>query len=301
MVRQYCFSEMELKVEVDTKSGFCYGVVRAIKEAENFLESNDRLYSLGSIVHNSTELNRLKERGMEVLTHKDMENLKDSVVFIRAHGEPPSSYKIAVKNNLKLIDCTCPVVLKLQERIKERYAWLKKVNGQLLIFGKRGHAEVNGLVGQVGEDAIIIEKIEDLEKVDFSRPVSIFSQTTKDPQEYGEVCDKIKERIILAGVPLENFKSYNTICGQVSSRHPHLKEFSQKHSVIIFVTGKASSNGKILFESCRSVNPRSFSIECIEEIKREWFNDGDSVGVCGATSTPMWLLEEVAHFLSNKL
>ncbi|MFA6334450.1 MAG: 4-hydroxy-3-methylbut-2-enyl diphosphate reductase [Bacteroidales bacterium] len=292
---------MELKVEVDTKSGFCYGVVQAIKEAESFLENNDCLYSLGSIVHNNTELTRLRERGMMVLTHKDLENLTDSVVFIRAHGEPPSSYEIASKNNLKLIDCTCPVVLKLQERIKKRYAWLKVVNGQLLIFGKRGHAEVNGLVGQVNEDAIIIEKIADIEKVDFTRPISIFSQTTKDPREYKELCDKIIERVSLAGAPPGNFKSYNTICGQVSSRHSHLKEFSQKHAVIIFVTGKESSNGRILFESCRSVNPRSYSIESIDEIKKEWFNDGDSVGVCGATSTPMWLLEEVANFLlSNK-
>ncbi len=291
---------MELTVEVDTKSGFCYGVVQAIKEAESFLDSHDCLYSLGSIVHNNTELTRLKEKGMIVLTHKDMENLKDSVVFIRAHGEPPSSYETASRNNLKLIDCTCPVVLKLQKRIKKRYALLKEINGQLLIFGKRGHAEVNGLVGQVDNDAIIIETVADLEKVDFSRPISIFSQTTKDPGEYKIVCDRIMERVQLAGSPSEYFKSFNTICGQVSSRHPHLKDFSLRHSVIIFVTGKESSNGKILFESCKSVNPRSYRIESIDEIKLEWFNNGDSVGVCGATSTPMWLLEEVANSICCK-
>ncbi len=292
---------MELKIEVDTKSGFCYGVVRAIKEAENFLVNNNNLYSLGSIVHNNTEMKRLRDKGMEVITHKDLENLKDSVVFIRAHGEPPSSYAFAEKNNLQFIDCTCPVVLKLQKRIKERYIWLKGVNGQLVIFGKPGHAEVNGLVGQVDGDAIIIESIKDLEKIDFSLPVSIFSQTTKDPQEYKLVCDKIKERIIQAGSPSEHFKSYNSICGQVSSRHPHLREFSKRHSVIVFVTGKESSNGKILYESCRSANKRSYKIESISEIKRDWFRNGDSVGVCGATSTPMWLLEEVAKFLSEKI
>ncbi|MEN6618981.1 MAG: 4-hydroxy-3-methylbut-2-enyl diphosphate reductase [Rikenellaceae bacterium] len=292
---------MELKVEVDTKSGFCYGVVRAIKEAETFLDNNEKLYSLGSIVHNSTELIRLKKRGMEVVTHKDIDHIKDSVLFIRAHGEPPSSYETAEKNNLKLIDCTCPVVLKLQKRIKERHLKLKEINGQLLIFGKPGHAEVNSLVGQVDGDAIIIEKTEDLENVDFSRPVSIFSQTTKDPKEYKKICDKIKARLIIGGGTLENFKSYNTICGQVSSRHPHLKEFSKKHSVILFVTGKESSNGKVLYESCKTANPRSYSIESIDEIKRYWFKEGDSVGVCGATSTPMWLLEEVALFLSTKL
>lgn len=291
---------MEIKVEVDTKSGFCYGVVRAIKEAENFLESNDKLYSLGSIVHNNTELNRLTKLGMNVITHIDMDNLRDSVVFIRAHGEPPSSYEIAERNNLTLIDCTCPVVLMLQKRIKNRYAWLKGVNGQLLIFGKLGHAEVNGLIGQVDGDAVIIEKIEDLESVDFSRPISIFSQTTKDPQEYRHICDKITERVLQAGAPIENFKSFNTICTQVSSRHPHLKAFSKRHSLIIFVTGKESSNGKILYESCKSVNQRSYRIEGVGDINMDWLKDGDSVGVCGATSTPMWLLEEVAEFLLKK-
>ncbi|OFY41726.1 MAG: 4-hydroxy-3-methylbut-2-enyl diphosphate reductase [Bacteroidetes bacterium GWF2_40_14] len=292
---------MELRVEVDTKSGFCYGVVRAIKEAEVFLDGNEKLYSLGSIVHNNTELSRLRKRGMEVVTHKDIEQLKNSVIFIRAHGEPPSSYEIAARNNLKLIDCTCPVVLKLQERIKDSYTKLRRVNGQLLIFGKQGHAEVNGLVGQVEGDAIIIENIQDLIKVDFTRPISIFSQTTKDPQEYKEICDMIREKVVMAGGLLDNFKSHNTICGQVSSRHPHLKEFSKKHSVILFVTGKESSNGKILYECCKTANPRSYSIESTDEIHREWFMDGDSVGVCGATSTPMWLLEDVAHFLTDKL
>ena len=294
-------SKMELKVEVDTMSGFCYGVVRAIEEAESFLDKNRKLYSLGSIVHNNTELDRLRKKGMEVVNHDDMKELKDSVLFIRAHGEPPSSYETARKNNLRLIDCTCPVVLKLQKRIKEHYEEVRKINGQLLIFGKKGHAEVNGLVGQTGGNAIVIEGAADLDSVDYSRPVVIFSQTTKDLDEYREICRIIQQRIESAGEPAGNFKSFNTICGQVSSRHPHLKEFAAKHSVIIFVSGKESSNGKILFESCKSVNPSSYKIERIEEIKREWFKEGDSVGVCGATSTPKWLLEEVAGYVKGEM
>ncbi|MEA5005177.1 MAG: primosomal protein N' [Rikenellaceae bacterium] len=292
---------MELKVEVDTKSGFCYGVVRAIEEAEIFLDKNRKLYSLGSIVHNNTELDRLKKKGMEVVNHDDMKELRDSVLFIRAHGEPPSSYETARKNNLRLIDCTCPVVLKLQKRIKEHFEEVKKINGQLLIFGKKGHAEVNGLVGQTDGQAIVIEHTGDLDSIDYTRPVVIFSQTTKDLDEYREICKIIEQKIQNAGAPAENFKSFNTICGQVSSRHPHLKDFAAKHSVIVFVSGKESSNGKILFESCKSVNPRSYKIESIEEIEKGWFNDGDSVGVCGATSTPKWLLEEVAGYIKGDL
>jgi len=301
MVIQQNHHEMELKVEVDTKSGFCYGVVRAIEEAENFLGKNRKLYSLGSIVHNNTELERLKQKGMEVVDHKEMQELHDSTLFIRAHGEPPSSYETARKNNLTLIDCTCPVVLKLQKRIKDHFGKIKEINGQLLIFGKKGHAEVNGLVGQTGGAAIVIERAADLESIDFTRPIIIFSQTTKDPKEYMDVCETIKQKVSLAGAPEENFKSYNTICGQVSSRHPHLREFSTMHSVIIFVSGKESSNGKILFESCRSANTRSYKIESIRDIDHSWFKDGDSVGVCGATSTPKWLLEEVAGYISGQM
>lgn len=290
---------MELNVEIDNHSGFCYGVVRAIEQAEKYLDKNQELNSLGSIVHNSTEIERLKQKGLKTIDYSQLSELKDKVLFIRAHGEPPSSYKIAKENNLQIIDCTCPVVLKLQERVKKNYKELKKINGQLLIFGKHAHAEVNGLIGQVDGDAIIIEEISDLDVVDFSKPVYIFSQTTKNPEEYKEVCEAIKNRIENVEGPADKFRAFNTICGQVSSRHTYLKEFSKKHSVIIFVSGKESSNGKILYELCHSVNPRSFSIECKSEIKREWFLEGDSVGVCGATSTPKWLLEEVAEYLIN--
>ncbi|MDD2424869.1 MAG: 4-hydroxy-3-methylbut-2-enyl diphosphate reductase [Bacteroidales bacterium] len=292
---------MELTVEVDERSGFCYGVVKAIEKAEGYLTEKGNLYSLGSIVHNSSELDRLREKGLEIIDHKKMKDLRENVVLIRAHGEPPESYKTALENNLRLIDCTCPVVIKLQEKIKKEYARIKPLDGKLLIFGKRGHAEVNGLTGQVNGDALVVESIKDLDQVDFTKPVSIFSQTTKDPQEYSEICSVISRRICEAGGSPENFSHFNTICGQVSSRHPHLKKFAAGHSVIIFVTGRESSNGKILFDSCLSSNNRSYSIERPEEIKREWFRDGDSVGVCGATSTPMWLLREVARTISENI
>ncbi|OJV21548.1 MAG: 4-hydroxy-3-methylbut-2-enyl diphosphate reductase [Bacteroidetes bacterium 41-46] len=288
---------MKITIDIDTHSGFCYGVVRAIEQAERYLEKNSELHSLGSIVHNSTEISRLKEKGLKTINYEQMSKMRDSVLFIRAHGEPPSSYKIAEENNLRIIDCTCPVVLKLQERVKANYKELKKIGGQLVIFGKVGHAEVNGLVGQVDGDATIIEGIDHIHGLDFKRPIYIFSQTTKDPEIYKKVCNAIKESIINEGGPVEKFKVFNTTCGQVSSRHPHLKEFSRDHSVIIFVSGKESSNGKILFDVCLKENHRSYKIETKEEINPEWFMDGDSVGICGATSTPKWLLEDVADYL----
>lgn len=288
---------MKITIDIDTHSGFCYGVVRAIEQAERYLEKNSELHSLGSIVHNSTEISRLKEKGLKTINYEQMSKMRDSVLFIRAHGEPPSSYKIAEENNLRIIDCTCPVVLKLQERVKANYKELKKIGGQLVIFGKVGHAEVNGLVGQVDGDATIIEGIDHIHGLDFKRPIYIFSQTTKDPEIYKKVCNAIKESIINEGGPVEKFKVFNTTCGQVSSRHPHLKEFSRDHSAIIFVSGKESSNGKILFDVCLKENHRSYKIETKEEINPEWFMDGDSVGICGATSTPKWLLEDVADYL----
>ena len=288
---------MKISIDIDTHSGFCYGVVRAIEQAEKYLEKNNELHSLGSIVHNSTEISRLREKGLKTINYDQMSEMKDSVVFIRAHGEPPSSYKMAADNNLKIIDCTCPVVLKLQERVKANYQELKKINGQLVIFGKVGHAEVNGLVGQVDGDATVIESIGDIERLNFRRPIYIFSQTTKDPEIYKQVCNAIKGKIISLGGPADKFRVFNTTCGQVSSRHPHLKEFSRDHSVIIFVSGKESSNGKILFDVCLKENPRSYKIETKEEIELSWFRDGDSVGICGATSTPKWLLEDVAGYL----
>lgn len=290
---------MELKIEIDPKSGFCYGVVRAIDQAESYIASHGSLYSLGDIVHNGSEIERLSDKGLETIDKSTLESIKNRPVLFRAHGEPPESYKIAKNNNLQIIDCTCPVVLKLQQRVKDAYANLKSDNGQILIYGKPGHAEVNGLIGQVGGDAIIIRNSDDLEGIDYSRPINIFSQTTKEPAEYTKICKKIQERITKAGGPIERFKAFNTICNQVSSRHPHLKEFSKRHNVIIFVSGSESSNGKVLFEHCKSVNERSHKIEKGSEIKIEWFKDGDSVGICGATSTPGWLLNDVAKHIEE--
>ncbi len=288
---------LNLKVDVDTKSGFCYGVVKAIKQAESLLEKRDKLYSLGAIVHNNTEHKRLEEKGMEVINHKSLKNLKNKPLFIRAHGEPPSTYITASDNGLEIIDCTCPVVLKLQQRIKESYYKIKEQGGNLLIFGSRGHAEVNGLIGQVNGDATVIENCGDLDEIDYTKPVVIFSQTTKDPADYSSLISEIKKRIALNGGPLDSFVSHNTICRQVSSRHPHIKYFASNHDVVLFVTSNESSNGRVLFESCKKTNGNCYKIENQDQIKREWFREGDKVGVCGATSTPMWLLEEIAAAL----
>lgn len=290
---------MELKIEIDNKSGFCHGVVRAIGEAEKYIDKGETLKSLGSIVHNSSELDRLSNKGLSVIGKEDLEQMKGGSVLFRAHGEPPESYEIAARNNVKIIDCTCPVVLKLQSRVRDSYNKLKSEGGAIAIFGKKGHAEVNGLAGQIGGDVTIIEKIEDIEKLDFKKPINIFSQTTKDRDEYSNVCAKIKERIEESAGPIDKFKAFNTICGQVSGRQPHLKEFSVNHSVIIFVAGSESSNGKVLYELCKSINPRSYKVERPSEISPEWFCNGDSVGICGATSTPRWQLEEVSDYISK--
>jgi len=285
---------MRLAIEIDGESGFCYGVIRAVEKAELRLRESGTLYSLGSIVHNNSELERLNSKGLEVIDIAQMANLKNTTVLIRAHGEPPCTYALAKENNIELIDCTCPVVLKLQARIRETYA---KGAGQIVIFGKIGHAEVNGLVGQTNGDAIVVDGIGSLDKIDCSKPVYIFSQTTKDPKEYEEICNAIKECIIASGGSLDNFHVHNTICRQVAQRHTNLKAFAIRHSVIVFISGKESSNGKVLYELCKSVNPRSYHIQTIDQINRQWFTEGDSVGICGATSTPKWQLDGVAQFL----
>lgn len=287
---------MRLSIEIDGESGFCYGVIRAVQKAELKLKESGTLYSLGSIVHNNLELERLNNIGLEVIDFPQMQDLCDTTVLIRAHGEPPKTYAVARENNITLIDCTCPVVLKLQERIRNTYA---ENNGQIVIFGKIGHAEVNGLVGQTNGEAIVVDSIESLGKVDFSKPLQIFSQTTKDPEEYEQICRVMKERIVAAGGSLENFKVHNTICRQVAQRHTNLVAFAKKHSVIVFISGKESSNGKVLYELCKSVNGRSYHIQNVEQIDAGWFRDGDSVGICGATSTPKWQLEGVARFLGE--
>lgn len=290
---------MELNIEIDNKSGFCYGVVRAIDQAESILATESELFSLGSIVHNNSELKRLEQKGLKVINYCDIESLKGGTVLFRAHGEPPSSYIMAKEKNLDIIDCTCPVVLKLQTKVRDSYVKMNVVGGKVVIFGKAGHAEVNGLAGQVNGDVIIVSEENDLDKLDFTKPINVFSQTTKDIDNYRNICESIKNRIKLANGPMGQFKAFNTICGQVSSRNPHLKEFSKKHNVIIFVSGRDSSNGKVLFDLCKSVNSKSYKVEDFSQIDRKWFTNGDSVGICGATSTPKWLLEEVSDFISK--
>lgn len=299
---------MKLDIEIDPESGFCYGVIRAVEKAEINLKENTQLYSLGSIVHNNSELERLHKIGLTVIDTEQMQTLHDTTVLIRAHGEPPQTYKIAAAQNITLIDCTCPVVLKLQERIRNTYQTINSLpdspqnkKGQIVIFGKTGHAEVNGLVGQVNGDAIIVDisgkhdyQYIGIDKIDFNRPIHIFSQTTKDPKEYEHICKIIKERILKAGGNAENFKIHNTICKQVAQRHLNLVNFARTHSVIIFVSGAESSNGKVLYDLCKSVNPRSYHIQNTSQIQQSWFIPGDSVGICGATSTPKWQLEGVA-------
>lgn len=292
---------MGIRVEVDDNSGFCYGVVRAIETAEKVLSSSEVLYSLGAMVHNETELERLagiglRTIGRDTFNEGSFSESKSPSVLIRAHGEPPDTYKTAEEKGYRLIDCTCPVVLKLQEKIRRSSAELGP-EGMIIIFGKKGHAEVNGLVGQAREENCRVEVVEDRSmtldllasgKIAPETKVRIFSQTTKDPEEYGEICRVIRDW-------LPEAKAFDTICAQVATRHKRLRDFAARHDCIVFVAGKESSNGKVLYELCHETNPRTHFTGNPEEISEEWFNDGESVGVCGATSTPKWLLEKVAE------
>ncbi|MDR3287586.1 MAG: 4-hydroxy-3-methylbut-2-enyl diphosphate reductase [Prevotellaceae bacterium] len=283
-------------VEIDDKSGFCYGVIRAIEKAENELDTHNNLYSLGEIVHNNIEVKRLETRGLKSINHNELFKIKGEKLLIRAHGEPPSTYSAAKQNQISIIDCTCPVVLKLQERIKNNYEKIKKINGQIVIFGKKNHAEVNGLIGQTDGTAIVVETAKDLDFIDFSRPVSLFAQTTKSIEKFNEINEIIKNKMTETNKNNNFvFESHNTICGQVSSRKPHLEMFSENHDVIIFVSGKQSSNGKILYDACKNVNKNTYMVEDENDLMSLWFIDIQSVGVCGATSTPKWLMEKVAE------
>ncbi|MDR1346973.1 MAG: 4-hydroxy-3-methylbut-2-enyl diphosphate reductase [Prevotellaceae bacterium] len=283
-------------VETDDKSGFCYGVVRAIRKAENELNSHEKLYSLGEIVHNSIEVKRLKKLGLQSINHDSLHEIKNKKLLIRAHGEPPSTYDTAKQNEISIIDCTCPVVLKLQEQIKNNYKKIREMNGQIVIFGKKNHAEVNGLIGQTGGNAIVAETAKDLELVDFSRPVSLFAQTTKSVDDFNTINEIIKQKMIEASKDGNIvFESHNTVCGQVSSRKPNLEKFSKNHDIVVFVSGKQSSNGKILYNACKNVNEKTYMVEDENDLNSAWFANAKSVGVCGATSTPKWLMEQVAE------
>lgn len=291
---------MALQVEIEKHSGFCGGVIRAIGRAEKFIEESPGriLYSLGDIVHNEAELRRLGEKGLITVDKDGLMNIPDpssETLLIRAHGEPPQTYSLAQKLGLTVIDCTCPVVLKLQKSIREAYERVKPAGGQIVIFGKIGHAEVLGLLGQVSGDAVVIENMPMLlsaledGSIRTDKPLEIFSQTTKSPVEYSEICK------VLESCPGAGLQVHNTICSQVASRHEELADFALRHDVIVFVSGVSSSNGKVLFDLCKSRNQRTYHISDPSELEPEWFSDGDKVGVCGATSTPGWLLEQVAE------
>ncbi len=288
-----------MEVVIDKYSGFCFGVVYAIQMAESILKSEDKLYCLGDIVHNNKEVDRLHELGLRIIDHQELELLKDCKVLIRAHGEPPSTYQLALKNNIELLDASCPVVLKLQHQIKEGYEEIQNIDGQVVIFGKEGHAEVAGLLGQTNNKAIVVATIADLDKIDFNKSIYIYSQTTKSPKAYEEITLEIKRR--MKHVSGNNIKYIinDTLCRQVSGREPQLKNFAKINDVILFVSGRKSSNGKMLYQSCKDQNQYSYFISDIDEIKSDWFVDAKTVGICGATSTPRWLMESVQKFVEN--
>ncbi len=308
----------KISVEVDSNSGFCAGVIRAIRMAEDFLDQPNvaggrTLYSLGDIVHNESELKRLGTKGLVSVEKAELAQMPvppGQSLLIRAHGEPPETYAKAEAKGFKVIDCTCPVVLKLQQDITEAYKNMHSSprGGMIIIFGKVGHPEVLGLLGQVGGDALVIENLQMLEtaiddgKINLNKPVEVFSQTTKSPAEYATICSRLEEMMAEANeMPMVQFKGrqlmvvHDTICSQVAMRHANLSKFALEHDVIIFVAGKASSNGKVLCDLCKSLNIRTYHIASVDELKKEWFRKDDSVGVCGATSTPKWLLEDIAE------
>lgn len=281
-----------MRVEIDDNSGFCFGVVRAIGEAERALQCG-QVFSLGDIVHNRIEVQRLEQLGLRTVSHAQLPSLAGCRLLVRAHGEPPSTFESARELGIEVIDATCPVVAKLQERVVKAHAKMREVDGQVVILGKRGHAEVIGLAGQVADPTIIVENKEDLEQIDFSRPIFFLSQTTQSVDLFEQLRDEMLSRLASP----EMLTAHDTICRQVSSREKHLEEFARKHDVIIFVCGRKSSNGKVLAEVCRTANPHTYNIEEASELQPEWIEGAESIGICGATSTPKWLMQEVANQL----
>ena len=280
-----------MRVEIDERSGCCFGVVRAISEAEKTLGEGGTVYSLGDIVHNRVEVQRLEALGLRTVTHDEMPRLAGCRLFIRAHGEPPTTYAAAQRLGITLIDATCPVVARLQRRVKEAHAAMRAVGGQVVILGKRGHAEVVGLTGQVAEPTIVIEGAEDLAQIDFTRPIHFLSQTTQSIALFERLGAEMKRR---AADPAQ-VRLDDTICRQVSGREEHLAQFAARFDAVLFVCGRKSSNGKVLFEVCRRANPRTYNIEEAAEIDPAWLAGAASVGICGATSTPRWLMQRVAE------
>ena len=283
-----------LRIEIDTQSGFCFGVTTAINKAEEKLREENTLYCLGDIVHNGMECQRLQKMGLATINHEQLSQLHDVKVMLRAHGEPPTTYAVARKNNIEIVDTTCPVVLQLQKRIKKQFD--SNPNAQIVIFGKNGHAEVLGLVGQTNNTAIVVENLEDVEKLDFNRDIFLYSQTTKSLDEFHLIINYIQNHISNEA----SFKSFDTICRQVANRITNIADFAARHNLILFVSGGKSSNGKVLFNQCKMVNQNSHQIEGPEEIDMKWLDNIESVGICGATSTPKWLMEKCRNFILEK-
>lgn len=283
-------------IEIDSESGFCFGVTTAIKKAEEELAKGTPLYCLGDIVHNGQECERLKKLGLVTINHEEYAKLKNVKVLLRAHGEPPETYRIAAENNIEIIDATCPVVLRLQKRIKQEYTSKEpEKEKQIVIYGKNGHAEVLGLVGQTNGEAIVIEKIEEVDKIDLNKDVRLYSQTTKSLDEFRSIVSYIEQNISKSAT----FQYFDTICRQVANRMPNIRKFAASHDVILFVCGQKSSNGKILFHECKEINPKTYQVDKPEDIDMEWFRDAKSIGICGATSTPKWLMDKCKNVISE--
>lgn len=284
-----------MRVVIDDNSGFCFGVVRAIGEAESALQSRGEVYCLGDIVHNRVEVQRLQKLGLHTISHEDISSLQGRTMLIRAHGEPPTTYRLAEECGVEIIDATCPVVARLQRRVREAYAKMQGVGGRVVLLGKRGHAEVVGLIGQVGDDVIVVESEAELEGLDYSHPIYFISQTTQSIELFNRMAERIGESMA-EGVEVT---VDDTICRRVAGREANLAEFSSSVDVVLFVCGRKSSNGRVLSEVCRKANARCYNIEEASEIEAHWFEGAQSIGICGATSTPRWLMEEVAEHVNN--
>ena len=286
-----------MNITIDKDSGFCFGVINAIRTAEEYLSQHQHLYCLGDIVHNNEEVKRLAAKGLEVVSNEQFGQLHDTTVLIRAHGEPPETYQTALRNNIKLIDATCPVVLHLQQNIKKKYE-SSNPEQQILIYGKKGHAEVTGLLGQTQHNGIVISSSEDLNLIDYTKPAALYSQTTQSLEDYFQLIETIKQRYA-ALQHKELFEYHDTICRLVANRSQHIREFASQHDTILFVSGEKSSNGLYLYDICKKSNPRSYFISRIEQLQQHQFQPGESIGICGATSTPMWLMEQIRQVILN--
>ena len=283
-----------MEVIIDDNSGFCFGVVRAIGEAESALERVGEVYSLGDIVHNRVEVQRLEQLGLHTISHEDMPRLEGRTLLIRAHGEPPRTYRMAEELGITVIDATCPVVARLQRRLREAYDKMQEVGGSVVLLGKRGHAEVIGLTGQADDDVVVVENEADLNNVDFTRPIYFLSQTTQSIALFNQLAEEIKVRANGVSITIDD-----TICRRVAGREALLADFSRSVDIVIFVSGRKSSNGRVLYEVCRGANPRSYNVEESSEIDWSWLEGAERVGICGATSTPRWLMEQVAEAIKE--